>query len=61
MCIRDRNDVAQYKQVRIGELVGPFRVIDSGLKKTDRVIVNGLLQTRPGARVVPNLVPLDAN
>lgn len=61
LLVVDENDVAQYKQVRIGELVGPFRVIDSGLKKTDRVIVNGLLQTRPGARVVPNLVPLDAN
>lgn len=61
LLVVDENDVAQYKQVRIGELVGPFRVIDSGLDENDRVIVNGLLQTRPGARVVPNLVSLDAN
>ena len=36
-----------------GELDGPLRVVTSGLSTSDRLVVNGLLRARPGARVQP--------
>jgi RND family efflux transporter MFP subunit len=41
------------KQVEIGELRGGLRVIKTGLKTTDRVIIDGLVRVAPGAKVSP--------
>jgi multidrug efflux system membrane fusion protein len=46
------NTVSQ-KYVTLGEVVDDLRVIKSGLSATDRVIVNGLMRARPGAKVAP--------
>jgi hypothetical protein len=46
------NTVSQ-KYVTLGEVVDDLRVIKSGLAETDRVIVNGLMRARPGAKVTP--------
>jgi multidrug efflux system membrane fusion protein len=46
------NTVSQ-KYVTLGEVVDDLRVIKSGLSATDRVIVNGLMRARPGAKVTP--------
>lgn len=48
----DDNNVAQPKYVTPGSLVDGLRVV-AGLDPADRVIVNGLMKTRPGAKVAP--------
>lgn len=46
-------DVATPKYVELGALVGDLRVVRSGLGDKDRVIINGLMRVRPGAKVAP--------
>ncbi len=41
------------KPVVLGPLVDGLRVVRSGLAETDKVIINGLLRARPGAKVTP--------
>lgn len=43
------------KPVQPGPLSGSLRIIRSGLAPTDRVIINGQLRARPGAKVKPTL------
>lgn len=47
------------KRVQIGQLTGELRVITAGLSPNDRVIVNGLMRARPGAKVTPQAAKLD--
>lgn len=41
------------KLVETGALHGSLRVIKSGVAPTDRVIINGLMRSRPGTKVAP--------
>jgi RND family efflux transporter MFP subunit len=41
------------KVVRPGPMIDGLRVIRDGLDEKDRVIINGLLRARPGAKVTP--------
>src|SRR6516225_8949898 len=41
------------KQVEVGDVQGGLRVIRSGLSPNDRVIIDGIPNAMPGARVVP--------
>jgi RND family efflux transporter MFP subunit len=41
------------KQVEVGDLQGGLRVIRSGLAPDDRVIIDGIPQAAPGAKVAP--------
>jgi multidrug efflux system membrane fusion protein len=50
---------AQYREVRIGRLVDGLRVIESGLKPGEVIVVNGLQRVRPGAPVTPQTVPME--
>ena len=49
------DNVVEQRKVEVGPRVGELRVIDSGLKPDDRVIVAGLLRTIPGQKVDPQL------
>jgi membrane fusion protein (multidrug efflux system) len=49
----DEENVAQYRPVEVGAQVDGMRVIEQGLDPNDRVITNGILRARPGARVKP--------
>lgn len=49
---------AEYRPVEIGPLAGNLRIIRSGLKPGDRVIVGGLQKVKPGDTVAP--VPIKA-
>jgi multidrug efflux system membrane fusion protein len=51
---------AQYREVRIGRLAEGLRVIESGLKPGEVIVVNGLQRVRPGAPVTPQTVPMEA-
>jgi RND family efflux transporter MFP subunit len=47
----DGEGVARQKYVTLGQVVDGLRVIKEGLVSDDRVIVNGLMLARPGAKV----------
>jgi RND family efflux transporter MFP subunit len=55
--VNDKNEVVS-RPVRAGALHGGLRVIEEGLTSGERVIVNGLLQVRPGITVEPKLVEM---
>jgi RND family efflux transporter MFP subunit len=46
-----KDDVVEQRKVDIGQAVGELRVIVSGLKPDDRVIVSGLARAVPGQKV----------
>jgi RND family efflux transporter MFP subunit len=49
------DNVVEQRKVGAGQIVGEMRVIDSGLKPDDRVVVSGLLRAIPGEKVDPQL------
>jgi membrane fusion protein, multidrug efflux system len=49
----DAENVVQPRYVTLGRLVGGLRVVKSGLKGEDRVVINGLMRVRPGVKVAP--------
>ena len=54
------NNIPEYRPVQLGTTVGPLRVVSSGLKAGDKVVVDGLQRVRPGAPVAPQVVPMEA-
>lgn len=53
-----KDNHATYREVRVGANQDGLRVIESGLKSGERIIVNGLQRVRPGDAVAPTLVPM---
>ena len=51
-------NVIQQKDVVLGPKVDGYRVIQSGLKGDETIVVNGLARVRPGAKVTPETVEL---
>jgi RND family efflux transporter MFP subunit len=49
----DNENFARMKYVTLGQTVGDLRVIKQGIGPDDRVVVNGLMRARPGAKVTP--------
>jgi membrane fusion protein, multidrug efflux system len=49
----DQNRTVQARPVELGPLVEGLRVVRRGLSPDDQVIINGLLNARPGAPVTP--------
>ena len=49
---------AEYREVTLGAPVDGLRVVKSGLKAGEQVVVNGLQHIRPGALVSPQTVPM---
>jgi membrane fusion protein, multidrug efflux system len=50
----------EYRVVTLGPMVDGLRVVKSGLKPGDVVVVNGLQRVRPGAKVDADKVGMDA-
>jgi RND family efflux transporter MFP subunit len=57
----DSDNVVEQRKVEIGPVVGEMRVIESGLKPEDRVVVSGLLRAVPGQKVDPQIQPAAAS
>ncbi|HEY0235859.1 MAG TPA: efflux RND transporter periplasmic adaptor subunit [Afipia sp.] len=55
------NNKAEYREVGLGASVDGQRVVSSGLKAGERIVVKGLQRVRPGASVAPQTVAMDAN
>jgi RND family efflux transporter MFP subunit len=57
----EANDIVARRSIVKGSLTPDGRAIRSGLTPTDRVVVNGLLNARPGTKVLPiesNIQPI---
>jgi multidrug efflux system membrane fusion protein len=54
----DAADKAEWREVSLGATVDGLRVVTSGLKAGERVVVNGLHRVRPGAVIKPELVKM---
>lgn len=51
---------AEYREVTLGAPVDGLRVVTSGLKAGETIVVNGLQRVRPGAVLAPQAVPMSA-
>ena len=60
MVVGDDNK-AEYREVSLGASVDGQRVVSSGLKAGERIVVKGLQRVRPGASIAPQVVAMDAN
>lgn len=49
-----------YRPIKIGRLVDGLRVVQSGLKEGELIVVNGLQRVHPGMVVAPERVAMDA-
>jgi len=56
--VLDGENHVQYREVRLGASQGGLRVVDSGLKAGERIVVNGLQRVRPGDTVDPHVVKM---
>jgi membrane fusion protein, multidrug efflux system len=50
---------AEYREVTLGASVDGLRVVTSGLKSGERIVVNGLQRVRPGALIAPQIAGMD--
>ena len=53
------DNVVEQRKVQTGQLDGNLRVIESGLKPDDRVVIAGLLRAIPGQKVDPQLKKIE--
>lgn len=51
-----RSNRVQYREVTLGPLHGNLRVVTSGLKPGENIIVNGMMHARPNDTVQPHMV-----
>ena len=54
----DDHNHAQYREVTLGGQSEGFRVVTSGLRPGERIVVSGLQRLHPGDEVKANLVPM---
>jgi membrane fusion protein, multidrug efflux system len=54
----DDKQQLQYRPVQLGEKVGGLRIVTSGLKASETIVVNGLQRVRPTMQVTPNPVKM---
>lgn len=55
----DPENKAVYREVKLGPPSEGLRVVASGLKEGERIVVNGLQRVRPGALLAPEIVPMN--
>lgn len=52
-------DTLAYRPIEPGRVINGLRIVTSGLKEGDRVVVNGLMRVRPGIKVAPTLTTME--
>ncbi len=58
LLVLNADNVVEQRKIEPGQHVGTLRVIESGLKPDDRVVVDGILRAIPGQKVEPKLMTL---
>ncbi|KQY99771.1 hemolysin secretion protein D [Pseudolabrys sp. Root1462] len=53
LLVVNKDNVVEQRRVELGPLDGALQVIDKGIGKDDRVVVNGMLRAVPGQKVDP--------
>jgi len=53
------DNIVEQRKIQAGQIEGDLRVIESGLKPEDRVVVAGLLRAIPGQKVDPQLQKIE--
>ena len=61
LLVLNKDDVVEQRYVQLGQLIGTLRVVTSGLKPDDRVVVGDLWRASPGTKVTPQLTSLDTS
>ncbi|CAN5477927.1 efflux RND transporter periplasmic adaptor subunit [soil metagenome] len=56
-----KDNKAEYREVTLGVSVDGLRMVMSGLKAGEHIVVKGLQRIRPGAPLAPEIVAMDAN
>jgi len=56
----DKDGKAEYRAVTLGPVVDGLRVVRTGLKAGEKIVVNGLQRVRPGAPITAQTVPMVA-
>ncbi|HZN97265.1 MAG TPA: efflux transporter periplasmic adaptor subunit, partial [Gemmatimonadales bacterium] len=51
-------DSLAYRPIVPGRLSNGLRIVTSGLKPGERVVINGLMRVRPGMKVAPTLTSM---
>jgi RND family efflux transporter MFP subunit len=59
LLVVNADNVVEQRKVETGPLEGDLRVIESGLKVDDRVVIAGLLRAIPGQKVDPQLQKIE--
>ena len=59
LLVVNKDNIVERRSVQIGQLVGDLRVIDSGIKPDDLVVVGELWRAAPGTKVTPKPTPID--
>jgi RND family efflux transporter MFP subunit len=58
--VAGKDDVVEQRTVEIGQLVGNMRVVRSGIKPEERIVVSGLMTAVPGQKIDPQAKILQA-
>ena len=56
-----KDSKAEYREVTLGPVVDGLRVVRTGLKPGEKIVVNGLQRVRPGAPITAQTVPMVAS
>jgi RND family efflux transporter MFP subunit len=59
LLVVNKDNVVEQRKVETGQVEGELRVIESGLKPDDRIVVGGLLRAIPGQKVDPQLQKIE--
>ena len=54
------DNTTEYREITVGAKSDGLRVVTSGLKAQERIVVNGLQRIRPGSLVAPEMVSMNA-
>jgi multidrug efflux system membrane fusion protein len=54
------DNTTEYREITVGAKSDGLRVVTSGLKAEERIVVNGLQRIRPGSLVAPEMVSMSA-
>ncbi len=58
--IVNSDNTVEKRNIRQGQLIDGLRVIEAGVDKDERVVVNGIQRARPGAKVEPDQVDMSS-
>ncbi|TYL77238.1 efflux RND transporter periplasmic adaptor subunit [Bradyrhizobium cytisi] len=59
LLVANKDNVVEQRKVQIGAVDNGLRVIESGLKPDDRVVIAGLLRVIPGQKIDPQMTKIE--